>query len=256
MIRTILRKIKRKFMFYWSVNWIKTIYFNFKKLPFNQAIHLPVVFYGPVKFTDISGKIIIEKKLVRRGMIGFGQRFELIKKHKGYAELSLKGTLVFKSYAHIGKDCFVHVGKNAYCEFGFMGCLGSSVKLICTEKIIIGKWVGFGYESQISDSNYHPMKDLDTGKHFDMRSPIVIGNYNSFANRVSVQPGTITPNHCVIASNSLCNKDYTKLGEKILIGGIPAKLIKSNFIRDWEFEKQNLLKNKIIWQDYTELIET
>jgi acetyltransferase-like isoleucine patch superfamily enzyme len=212
------------------------------------------MFYGPIKFTDISGNIIIKERQIRTGMIGFGQRFEFMKKHKGYAELSLKGTLVFKSYAHIGKDCFIHISKNAYCEFGFMGCLGSSVKLICTEKIILGIWVGLGYESQISDTNYHPMMNLETRSHYAMQAPIIIQDYNSFANRVSVQPGTKTPKHCVIASNSLCNRDYTEFGERILLGGIPAKLLKSNFVRDWEFEAQDLLKSKILWQDYKTLL--
>jgi hypothetical protein len=59
-------------------------------------------------------------------------------------------------------------------------------------------------------------------------------------------PNTITPDHCVVASNSLCNKDYTSLGNYILIGGIPAKLLQDNYARDWEGEKEALLKNKII----------
>ena len=58
---------------------------------------------------------------------------------------------------------------------------------------------------------------------------------------------TKTPDNLVIASNTLCNKDYTSLGENTLIGGIPAKKIRDNFKRDWESEKETLKKNKIIW---------
>ena len=57
---------------------------------------------------------------------------------------------------------------------------------------------------------------------------------------------TSTPNYCTIASNTLCNKDYTALGENILIGGIPAKLLKENISRDWEGEKAGLNKYLII----------
>ena len=53
-------------------------------------------------------------------------------------------------------------------------------------------------------------------------------------------PGTVTPNYCVVASNSVVNKDYTPLGNNILLGGIPAKLIKKNYSRDWEGEKELL----------------
>ena len=51
---------------------------------------------------------------------------------------------------------------------------------------------------------------------------------------------TVTPNFCMIASNSLCNKDYSLLNENILIGGIPAKHLKSNISRDWEGEEEQL----------------
>ncbi|WP_375238704.1 acyltransferase [Aurantibacter sp.] len=248
-IKLILKKIK----LFISVNWFKTLFFNFKKFPFKTAIQLPVFFYGPVSFKDISGKIII-KAPIKKGMIGFGQRFEMIKKHKGNAELRLSGTLVFNGHAHIGKDVFIHISKNAYCEFGFMGCLASDVKLICTNRIVIGSWAGIGFESQLIDSNFHPYKDLKTKKDLPISKPIYIGNNNSFSNRVSIMAGTITPNNCVVASNSVCNKDYTNYGEYILLGGIPAKLLKDNFARDWDIEKSSLLKSKILWQNYNDLL--
>lgn len=234
---------KRRFNFFTSVNWVKTIYFNFKMFPFETAKKLPVFFYGKVKFSSLEGKIIIEGP-IKKAMIGFGQQFEFPTTSKGVAELSLNGTLCFKSNAHIGLDCAIAITKGAYCEFGFMGCLGSNVKLICTERIIIGEWCGIGYDSQIIDTNSHPMKNTETGEIYPMSSSIELGNYNAFSNAVSIMPGTKTPNNCVIASHSLCNKDYRNLGENILIGGTPAKLIKNNFARDWESEKELLLKYK------------
>ena len=60
-------------------------------------------------------------------------------------------------------------------------------------------------------------------------------------------PGTKTPENCVVASNTVVNKDYRNLGSNILIGGVPGKLIKRNYNRDWESEKEMLKKFKIIW---------
>lgn len=57
---------------------------------------------------------------------------------------------------------------------------------------------------------------------------------------------TKTPINCIVASNSLINKDYTQFGENILIGGMPAKLIKENIVRDWEGEHENLEKYLIV----------
>ncbi len=234
---------KRRVKHFASINWVKTIYFNFKMFPFEVAKKLPVYFYGRIKFSSLKGKIIIEGP-IKKAMIGFGQKFEFPSTSKGVAELSLNGTLCFKSNAHIGLDCVMLITENAYCEFGFMGCLGSNVKLICTKKIIIGTWCGIGYNSQVIDTNSHPMKNTETGEIYPISSPIELGDYNAISNSVSIMAGTKTPNNCVIASHSVCGKDYRNLGENVLIGGIPAKLIKNNFARDWESEKEVLLKNK------------
>ncbi|KAF2335153.1 transferase [Flavobacterium daemonense] len=225
--------------FYWSVNWTKTLYFNFKKLPFETAKKLPVFFYKRVKFASISGEIQIDGE-IKRGMIGFGQPYELNTVHRGIAEINIQGKLIFKGKFQFGKDYFLFVGENAVCELGNMSSMASSGKLICTEKIILGNYARFGSESQIIDTNFHDLIDTQTGEKLEKSAPIIIGNYNFMSNRVSVLKGTQTPDFSTVASNSVCTKDYKALGENILIGGIPAKLIKSNISRDWQGEKQQL----------------
>jgi len=240
-----LNYLGQRMGFYFSINWTKTVYFNFKKFPFTTARKLPFIFFGKVSFQDISGEIVF-KVPVERGMFGFGQHFEKAHKSKGIAEFCLKGKLVLNGPMHIGKDVFLFIDEHAYCEFGYMACLGSDVKLICTQKIILGDWTGIGYESQIIDTNSHPMKNSETGEYYPISSPILMGSHNAVSNRVSIMPNTITPDFCVIASNTLCNKDYTNLGNNILLGGVPAKLIKNNYTRDWDGEKELLKKYKII----------
>ena len=224
---------------YYAVNWTKTLYFNFKKFPFTIAKQLPVFFYGKVKFTTITGKIEIVGP-VKKGMIGFGQPYELNTLHKGIAEISILGTLVFKGHAQFGKDYFIYIGENGYCEFGHMASLASNAKLICIERIVLGNYARFGSEAQIMDTNFHQMMDTQTGEKFKITAPILIGNYNYASSRVTVLQGTKTPDFCTIASNSLCNSDYTSLGSNVLIGGIPAKFLKDAISRDWEGEKADL----------------
>lgn len=240
-----LRKINRRLKIATRVNWPKTLYFNFKKFPFSIAKKLPVFFYGKVRFTDLSGTVKIKGK-IKTAMIGFGQNFEFPSISISTSELKLEGNLVFEDYAHIGKDFSIYIGKNGHCKFGYMACLGSRIKLICKKQIKLGDWTGIGYESQIIDTNSHPMKNSQTGEYYPIENPIILGAYNSISNRVSIMPGCVTSNFVVIASNTVCNKNYLSLGEKILIGGIPAKLLKENYIRDWENEKDLLKKNKVV----------
>src|SRR5690606_29588118 len=102
MIRMIYRKLRvqyHKAQFFFSINWFKTFYFNYKMFPFDIAKQLPVYFYGKVKFGSLTGKIKIEAP-IKKGMIGFGQRFEKMTISRGSAEFILDGTLVFKGHAH------------------------------------------------------------------------------------------------------------------------------------------------------------
>lgn len=240
-----LRNLYHLLKFYRKINWYKTLYFNFKKFPFPVAKKLPVYFYGKVKFTHILGEVIIDTP-IKRGMIGFGQPFEKMTKAMGIAEIFLAGKIVFNGHAQFGKDYFIYVGKDAYCEIGHLSGFGSSGKLICTQKIVLGNLSRIGYESQIIDTNSHQMIDTITGKKFPMSGEIQLGNYNFVGNRTSIMFDTQTPDYCSIASNSLCNKDYRSFGNNILIGGVPAKLLKENISRDWEGEREMLEENLII----------
>lgn len=239
----------QKLKFFLTINWVKTFYFNFKKFPLQIAIKTPIVFYGQVSFQSIKGEVIINGP-IERGMIGFGQQFEINQKRKKIAEVVIDGKLIFNGPMHMGKDVFLYVAENATCQFGYMSCLGSEVRLICMNSITLGEWTGIGYQSQVIDTNSHPMINTKTYERYPMTAPIVLGAYNAVSNRVSFMPGTKTPDFCVIASNSLCNKDYTLLGKNTLIGGLPAKLIRENYSRDWEYERELLKKYKMIWHRF------
>lgn len=238
-LKKVYRKFRDKYRFYSSVNWVKTYYFNYKKLPHSIARKLPVLIYGNLKLSSIKGEFIIEGP-ISKGMIGFGKSFEFPTTSKGVSELSLNGTFICRGNVQIGKDVCIQIGKNAIFEMGHFSCLGSDIKVICKEKIIIKDFVRIGYQTQLIDTTIHQMINISEDKNLPMAAPIVLNNYNWIGNRTTIMKGTITPEQCIIASNSLCNKDYTSLGKNILIGGIPAKLLRENVARDWEGEQAML----------------
>lgn len=221
----------------WKVNWTKTIYFNFKKFPFNVAKKLPVFFYGKITFTDISGKIQINHE-IKTGMIAFGKPYEKAKCSKNIAELNMQGTFILNGFVHFGKDCLLIIERNAVLKMGNMSSLGSDGKIICTKEITLSDYARIGSESRLVDTNSHTMMDTKTGVKLDVNQSIFLGKYNYVASLVSIMPGARTPDYCTVAIHSLLNKDYTSCGENILIGGIPAKLLRQNTSRDWEGESK------------------
>ena len=239
------RAFKRKWKFFWSVNWMKTYYFNYKKFPYSIARKLPVFFYGKVKFSSIKGDVIIDAP-IKKAMIGFGQPYELVSRSKRTAQLVLDGTFVFKGHVQFGIDFFIFIAKDAYCELGHLASMASNGKIICKEKIVLGNYARIGSEAQLIDTNFHQMMNTLTGEKYPMTAPIELGDYNFVSNRVTIMQKTKTPSYCTIASNTLCNKDYSSFGKNILIGGIPAKLLKENISRDWEGEQERLEDNLIV----------
>lgn len=179
-------------------------------------------------------------------MIGFGQPYEFISRSRGIAELMLNGTFVFKGHVQFGIDYFIHIASGAYCEFGHLASLANRGKIICKDRIVLGECARIGSESQLIDTNFHQMINTETGEKYPMTAPIELGSYNFISNRVSIMQQTKTPDYCTIASNTLCNKDYTQLGNNILIGGIPAKLLGRNISRDWQGEREAMDRNLIV----------
>ena len=230
-----MRKILSRIRFFRKINWIKTIYFNFKKFDFKVAKKLPVYFYGKVKFQNISGDFVIDAP-IKRGMIGFGQPYEKRTAFAGTSEIAIEGKIVFKGHVQFGKDYFIHVAHNAFVEMGHMSSMASLGKIICTNSIKLGNYTRLGSECQIIDTNFHPMICTLTGKKFPLNGAVNLGNYNFISNRVTIMQNTVTPDFCTVASNTLCNKDYTLLVINTLIGGMPSKLLKSNITRDWDAE--------------------
>jgi len=244
-VRITYRKLKKKFKLYLTVNWFATWYFNLKMFPFSVARKLPVFFYGSVRFQNLKGKFKIEAP-IERGMIGFGQAYEKTTRHLGLSELSLEGTIVCHGRIQFGKDYFIHVSEEAILILGNMAGMATLGKIICTNKITFSTYARVGSECQIIDTDFHQMIDTRTNKKLPISQPIVLGEYNYVGRWSSVMKGTKTPNYCTIASNTLCNKDYTSYGNNTLIGGIPAKLLKENISRDWEGEREMMERSLVL----------
>lgn len=233
----LFRFLRTAIYFYCTINWFKTIFFNFKMLPFKQAKKLPIVFYGKVTFTSLKGKIVFEVE-PEFGMVGFGQRYEMTKTSMRNAQLEINGNFVVKGHIQFGPDYIVVITKSGNLEMGNFSSLGCRGKIFCTNKIVFGTHSRIGFESQVMDTNFHDLINTETGEVYPTLKTVVLGDYNFVGNRVSIMGGTKTPKNSIIASSSLCNKDFSLEGANILIGGIPSKLIKRNITRNWNEGKK------------------
>lgn len=213
---------------YWAI-----FYFNFKMLPYKQAIKLPFDFYYSVRFENLSGKIILNNNNISRGMIKIGGRgSEMFT--RSTTIIDLKGVLIFNGVVEMGHGSLLRIEKEGTVTFGSEVRIGALSKIFCVKKIIFKDEIDFSWECQIFDSNFHFIRDIVSNEIEPISGEIQIGSNNWFGNRVTVMKNTKTPDSFIVASNSLCNKNYIDFEPFSVVGGFPVKLIGSGKQRVFE----------------------
>jgi acetyltransferase-like isoleucine patch superfamily enzyme len=235
-----------------KTNTLKTIYFNFKVLPFTQAIKFPIHIYGKVEFANIRGNFIIASDSIKFGMIVFGGKHEIVISSNIPTRIYNTGKIIFNGEAKFARGINIMVWKNGELIIGNNFSLGSLSRIICFRKIRIGNNVLMSWEVQIVDTDFHfiVLDDIVS----DNCGEVLISDNVWIGSRCSVLKKTILPENTIVGSDSLCSGNYLeKYGDSILLVGSPAKMLKKNisYLKDKKKEMEllnyfNLNKNQKI----------
>ncbi len=140
-----------------------------------------------------------------------------------------RGKIIFEGKCNIGNLCSFAVGQNGVIRLGNNISATAAVKFICYENVIINDNTLIGWESIISDCDFHDIEI--NGKVQPKTLPIYIGKNNWFAMQCLVLKGAKTPDNSIFASRTLINKNYTAVPANTLFAGSPANPIKYNVSR-------------------------
>ncbi len=217
---------------------VKTVWFNFRMLPFSQAIYLPILLCGKTKFRDLSGEIIIENKKFEGGgnsrirpfMIKIGRSDSYIHHCKPLDIWTIKGRVVFVGPISIFAGTYVMVSTNGTLKLGTKNTfIGSNSTIICFDNVVIGDNVGMAWNTQIYDSNFHYTRTVGESSGVSkLTSPVVIGDNCWIGNNSTFTRGCRLPDNSIVCNNSLMNKDYSSCGEYCMYAGMPARVVKHN----------------------------
>lgn len=240
---------------FFASNWLNpfaTLYLNFRSFSFCQAIKMPVWVYGHPRFYSLNGEMRIEGK-VRSGMIKFNKT-NLAPNNMGVqSEISNKGLIVFHG------NCLIRTGNRLCIEFGKTLEIGENViiadmiNISCYCSIKIGANTRIAHRSQIMDSNFHYVANMNTRIVPPIQRPIIIGSYCWICNTSTITAGAVIPDNTIVTSNSLVNKNFSSVEPCSIIGGIPAKFIRSGFVlvnNANEVRKMNRFYSEVHEDDY------
>lgn len=166
------------------------------------------------KNLQFGSKVVVTKSTILEGTNSIGNNTKVLSSVLGFASyISEKSTIIDTK---IGKYC--SIGPNVNCIFGnhptntFVSTHPSffstrkQVKLTFTEKDIFSEF----------------SKQQDSNKKYSIN----IGNDVWIAANVSILDGVEIGNGCIIAANSLVNKN---IAPYTIVGGVPAKVIRKRF---------------------------
>lgn len=207
----------------------RTVYFNFRTMPFHTAIKLPVFIYGKVRLFMLNGKVVFENTTIRRGMVKIGRNadsFSLFD-HSGFVQLGSKESkMVFEGPASISVNSKVRVVAGEL-RFGKYAYIGEGVRIVCNGGLIhIGEYSRIAFETAIMNSGFHHVYNSNKGIITRTTRPIKIGKYCWIGNRCSLSAGAAIKEYTIVCAGSLINRDFTQVeGESQMLGGSPAKVI-------------------------------
>lgn len=212
--------MKHFLLLFFKVNWIVTIFFNFKYLGWKKGHRLPVLLY---KSCCIKGRghFIVPDKCCF-GMIKLGIKHEFSCISAIGVHIENNGVIEFKGSGVMGNGCVISVKKNAilsFCEnFGMTG----DIKIHCHERICIGKNFSCSWNVLISDTDFHSCRNPYDGKVQPLTQPIEIGDNVWCCQNVMIGKGATISSWNIIAAYSFVNKSF-KSGDYTILAGIPAK---------------------------------
>jgi len=209
------------------LNIIKTIWHNFSCLPLRQALKLPIWIFANTKIYKL-GKIEITAK-IESGMIQIGRAY-FIHQQQNTTRIFNKGKIIFHGNTLIYNGCIIY--NMGQIIFGGYNFLTVNTRILVEKKLSIGKFTRVGFGSFFMDTNAHYLINIETGEVKNRESEIIIGNSCWISSGAIIQKGTILPDCTIVSSNSLVQKDYSKIIPPCsIIGGVPAKLLASGYRR-------------------------
>ncbi len=223
--------MKGKIILFLRCIYWKTLYFNFKYLPFKQAVKLPFHISSNILLRNVKGTVTLDCKNIFPGMIQIGYRRIGIfdnRRYKGIWEVS--GNIVFRGLAIIGSGCKISIQKNALLDIGNNFTFVEGAAIIATNKILIGEHAFISWHTLIMDTDFHPIMN-EKGEVINHSKPVIIGKRVWIGIRNTILNGAVIPDNSIIGACSVTAKQFTE-PNSIYVGN-PARCIKNNI--DWSY---------------------
>jgi acetyltransferase-like isoleucine patch superfamily enzyme len=222
------------------IGFLKTLWFNFRYLPFSEAIHLPVLLARDVKIVHCYRGFCSFMGRVRMGSILFGLG-DRIYHSDSSGLIHINGKLILKGDGRhaFGVGTKLNVGKDGVLTIGDNFTASAQNYISCDCAITIGDDNMWSFDNVIMDTDAHQICNVD-GCVTNYNKQIIFGNHVWLGCRSIIMKGSEIADGCVIASGSkICGK--YDVPNCIITSGKTIIKRNVNWKRDWAINKKDVL---------------
>ena len=205
---------------HYALSLPKTLYFNFRCFPIRIALRLPIFICHNVRLGELHKGIIRIEAPIKYFMIKYGVGgVKGIEARRSQIYLE-KGAVTFNGTASFAEGFSIRNNGNLVFGDNFGG--GKNGFISCTKEVVFGNDILMAWNCTVRDSDGHTV--LYDGVPQEPLKAVHIGDHVWLAAESKVLKGVSIKKNSIVAYGSIVTKSFDEEG--ILIGGVPAKMIK------------------------------
>ncbi|MHB8694271.1 MAG: acyltransferase [Solirubrobacteraceae bacterium] len=201
----------------------KSIAFNLRYLPTDQAIRLPILVSHRMAIFNFNGTVTVpDGASTGSVLLGFGANgaFDFRRSRSVWQNA---GAVVFEGPARLGHGFKLVTADSGTVRFGPDFVLSAESQIVCRDAISFGPGCLVSWEVLLLDTDYHPLIAQD-GSQSEICAPIVLGERVWLGARSTVLKGVTLGNDTVVAAGAVVNRSDPE-GHAVL-GGNPARRVR------------------------------
>ena len=207
----------------------RSVVYNFRLLPLRQAVHLPLLISHRTRLIDLSGKIALNAKHLRVGLVKIGfNTCQLTDFRYHRTQLNIRGRLDIMGECAIGAGSSIEVSETGCLTLGERFNMGPSSLIICHLDVTFGSDVLTSWQCTFMDTDQHRLVDGE-GHWCNENRPIVLGDNVWCGCNVIVTKGTHVCSHVTIGAGSCVHGTFEE--ERTVIAGNPARVVRHGLSR-------------------------
>lgn len=202
----------------------RSIWYNFKLLPFQQARKLPLLISHRTRIVNTSGSIVLDVEQLRIGLVKIGfATYQGSDFRYDRTRLDLRGRLTIEGEFAVGAGSSITITESGTMTVGSQCFIGPKTLVICNQQIDFGDRVRASWCCTLMDTDQHNLVD-DGGQHTNPDRPIVMGDNVWIGCHTIVTKGSQLASCTTVGAGSVVHGRHEEMCT--VLAGNPAEVVR------------------------------